>query len=322
MGTILTITFSPCIDKSFSVPELIPEKKLRGSVPKMEPGGGGINVARVLSRLGANAIALYPSGGYTGKALDQLMSREHISMISVETENETRESIIVLEALANRQFRFTLPAPSLSENELEKIFEHIEGINNLDFIVVSGSTPTDMSPNIFPRIAAISMKKKAKLIVDTSGEALKHAVEQGPYLIKPNLSELASLAGKEYLQQPDEIVHHARNIIQIRNCEIIVISLAAAGAMLVTSDKAIPVVPPLVKIKSTVGAGDSMVAGIVFALSRGDNIETAVQYGVACGTAATMNRGTELCHKEDVEMLFDKIKVLSQKLGRSELPQV
>ena len=179
MCTILTITFSPCIDKSFSIPELIPEKKLRGSIPKTEPGGGGINVARVLARLGANAIALYPSGGYTGKALDQLMAKEYIPVISVETKNETRESIIVLETSTNKQFRFTMPAPGLNEKELEEILGRMEEIRKLDFIVVSGSLPADISPNIFSQIGAIASKKKAKVIVDTSGEALKHAIDRG-----------------------------------------------------------------------------------------------------------------------------------------------
>jgi len=311
MSTILTITFSPCVDKSFSIPELIPEKKLRTSIPKTEPGGGGINVTRVLARLGTNAIALYPSGGYTGQALDELIAKEHIPAIPVKTRNETRENVIVLETSTNKQFRFTMPATSLSEKEIERLLESIEHVKKLDFIVVSGSLPAGIAPNIFSRIAIVG-KKKAKLVVDTSGEGLKYAVDQGVYLIKPNISELAYLAGKEYLHT-NEIVHHAKSIIKTKNCEIIVVSLNAAGAMLVTKNAAIAITPPAVKVKSTVGAGDSMVAGMVFALSRGDDIETASQYGVACGTAATLNAGTELCHKKDVEVLFNQIRSLSNK---------
>jgi len=311
MSTILTITFSPCVDKSFSIPELIPEKKLRTSIPKTEPGGGGINVARVLARLGTNAIALYPSGGYTGQALDELIAKEHIPAIPVKTRNETRENVIVLETSTNKQFRFTMPATSLSEKEIERLLESIEHVKKPDFIVVSGSLPAGIAPNIFSRIAIVG-KKKAKLVVDTSGEGLKYAVDQGVYLIKPNISELAYLAGKEYLHT-NEIVHHAKSIIKTKNCEIIVVSLNAAGAVLITKNATVAVTPPAVKVKSTVGAGDSMVAGMVFALSRGDDIETASQYGVACGTAATLNAGTELCHKKDVEALFNQIRSLSNK---------
>jgi len=135
---------------------------------------------------------------------------------------------------------------------------------------------------------------------------LKRAVDQGVYLIKPNLSELAYLSGKDLLEG-DEIANEANNIINTKNCEIIVVSLGAAGALLVTAGKSIPIAPPAVKTNSTVGAGDSMVAGIVLALSRGDSIESAVKYGVACGTATTLNSGTELCYKADVEMILDQI---------------
>jgi 6-phosphofructokinase 2 len=292
---------------------LVPEKKLRCSTPEIEPGGGGINVARVLARLGARAIALYPSGGCTGKTLNQLMMKEQVSVIPVESENETRENIIVLETSTNKQFRFTMPAPGLKVKELLEILERMEAIGAIDFIVVSGSLPTSVSPDIFSRIGAIARKKKAKVIVDTSGEALIQAVDQGVYLIKPSLSELASLSGKESLHA-DKIVYEAREIIEKKNCEIIVVSLNAKGAMLVTKNKNILISPPVVKVQSTVGAGDSMVAGIVFALSKGFDIETAVEYGVACGTAATLNSGTELCHKADTEMLFTQIQLLSGKV--------
>ncbi len=306
MHNILTITFGPCIDKSFSVKELIAEKKLRSSIPKIEPGGGGINVARVLRRLGANAIALYPSGGYTGRALDELIAKEQIPAVPVKTKNETRENIIVLETSTNKQFRFTMPATSLSEKEVVRILEHIERLKKLEFIVVSGGLPPDISPLLFNRIHGIAGKKGAKLIVDTSGEMLKHAVDAGVYLIKPSISELAGLAGKE-CPSADEIAYEAKRIIRTKKCEIVVVSMGQAGAMLITGDKKISIIPPAVEIKSTVGAGDSMVAGIVFALSKGKNIETAVQYGVACGTATTLNSGTELCHVEDVERLFNQI---------------
>src|SRR6185369_14958690 len=152
---------------------------------------------------------------------------------------------------------FTPPAPTLSENELKKIFDRIEEINKLDFIVVSGSLPAGISPNIFSQIDAIAGKKKAKLIVDTSGEGLKYAVDQGVYLIKPNISELAYLAGKDL--HTIDIVRQAKSIIKTKNCEIIVVSLNAAGAMLVTKNAGIAITPPAIKVKSTVGAGDSMV---------------------------------------------------------------
>jgi 6-phosphofructokinase 2 len=161
--------------------------------------------------------------------------------------------------------------------------------------------------NIYAQLAVIAKKKKAKLVVDTSGEALKHAANEGVYLLKPNLGELSSLVGKKHLRGKD-ITEAATKLIKKGNCEVLVISMADKGALLVTKDLALTVKPPRVKIKSTVGAGDSMVAGIVLAISKGKDLETALKYGVASGTAATLQPGTELCNKEATDKLFNRIR--------------
>ncbi|MBC7903765.1 MAG: bifunctional hydroxymethylpyrimidine kinase/phosphomethylpyrimidine kinase, partial [Gemmatimonadaceae bacterium] len=156
-------------------------------------------------------------------------------------------------------------------------------------------------------IAGIAARKNAKLVVDSSGEALKKALEEKIFLCKPNLGELASLAGEEELSQ-ERAIETAGQIIAGGKCEIIVISMGAAGAAMVTKNEVKIISAPLVKRKSTVGAGDSMIAGIVLSLSKGMEPHQAVMYGVACGTAATMNPGTELCRREDADRLFDIIR--------------
>ncbi len=144
------------------------------------------------------------------------------------------------------------------------------------------------------------------MIIDTKGDALKKAVDAGVYLIKPNLGELSMLVGKKELNN-SEIKDVARQIIRTGKCDIVVVSMGAQGAMLVTSDLVQHFNPPFVKRKSTVGAGDSMVAGIVYSLLGSDSLTEAIRYGVACGTAATLNPGTELCHKADVENLLQDV---------------
>jgi 6-phosphofructokinase 2 len=310
MSRILTITFSPCIDKSTSIQELLPDKKLKCSSPKIEPGGGGINVARAIGKLGGKAVALYPSGGCTGKILDQLLKNERVSIISIRMKQETRENIIVFENSTNKQFRLGMPGNALSKTECQELFKIITRINNLNFIVASGSLSPGIPPNFIARIADIAKRKHAKLIIDTSGEPLRSALAEGVYMIKPNASELSYLANKEYLQE-NEMADEAKKIITSGQCEIIIVSLGAKGALLVTKDKATRIVAPPVRTISTVGAGDSMVAGIIMGLSKGYDIETAAKYGVACGTAATMNPGTELCHKEDADKLFTQIRSLT-----------
>jgi 6-phosphofructokinase 2 len=310
MPAIITVTFSPCIDKSTSVPALVPEKKLKCSEPKLEPGGGGINVARAIRKLGGQATAIYPAGGYTGKFFTQLMREEDIPSIVIETEKETRENIIVLEESGNRQYRFGMPGTALKETEWQQILHIVEEAEAPEFIVASGSLPPGVPADIFARIAMIAKRKNARMVADTSGEALKYAAGEGVYLLKPNLGELGFLAGREYLE-PKDIIQAARQIIEKQHCEVIVVSRGADGATLVTKDLVKHITPPAVKQKSTVGAGDSMVAGIVLSLSNRKSLEMAVQYGVACGTAATLNPGTELCRPEDAEALFRRMHVSS-----------
>lgn len=303
MSSIVTVTFSPCIDKSASVPSLIPEKKLKCSAPKLEAGGGGINVARAIKKLGGEAIAIFPSGGYTGKFFNHLLENEKISSRIIETENETRENFIILEEKTNQQYRFGMPGTALKETEWQQCLNEVEKIKDVEFIVASGSLPPGVPQDIYARLAVMAKMKNAKLVVDTSGEALRQVAREGVYLLKPNLGELCSLMGIEKIDT-DKIEGMAKQVITKGHCEVLVVSMGAAGAMLVTKNIVEKIVPPQVIRKSTVGAGDSMVAGIVFYLSLGKNLVEAAQFGVACGTAATMNAGTELCRKEDAERLF------------------
>ena len=308
MKKIITLTFSPSIDKSTSVQFLIPEKKLRCASPKLEPGGGGINVARAIKKLGGHALAIFPSGGYTGVFFNHLLEKENIQSIIIETTHETRENIVVLDESTNNQYRFGMPSTALLENEWQQCLKAIEDIKNVEFIVASGSLPSGVPLNIYAQLAKIAKKSHAKFIVDTSGEALKHAADEGVYLLKPNLGELALLAGLEKIVIADvEVV--AKKIIHQYKCAVIVVSLGKDGAILVTKNETHKVLPPKVVTKSTVGAGDSMVAGIVYSLYKGMDLKQTLQYGVACGTAATMNPGTELCRKEDVEKLFKLLTV-------------
>ncbi len=307
MSKIITITFSPCIDRSTSVPVLIPEKKLRCASPRLEPGGGGINVARAIKKLGGEAIAIYPSGGYTGKYFNALLEKENIPVVIIETQNETRENVIVLDESTNLQYRFGMPGTSLKESEWKKILEVVEGMNDVEYIVASGSLSPGVPLDIYARLAVIAKMKKAKLVVDTSGEALKHAADEGVYLLKPNLGELSSLMGVDRIDL-EKIEEIGKQIIAKGHCDVLVISMGEGGAILITEKETHRAVSPTAKRKSVVGAGDSMIAGIVLAFSRGKNLKEVLQYGVACGTAAIMNPGTELCRKEDVEKIFGMIQ--------------
>lgn len=307
MARIITVTFNPSIDKNTTVPVLIPEKKMHCTQSKSEPGGGGINVARVLNMLGSNVIAVFPSGGDTGTHLNELLQNEKVPFKSIQCQNETRENFAILEESTKKQYRFGMPGNKIFKNEWLECLKIIENQKNIDFIVASGSLPLGVPPDIYAQLSKIAKKSNAKFIVDTSGEALKKAVDEGVYLLKPNLEELGFLLGLDNLKIKD-VEAAAKELISRNKCEIIVTSLGAKGAIMITKEKAYHVKPPKVIVKSTIGAGDSMVAGIVFGLSKGENLEKSLQYGIACGTAATMNLGSQLCKKEDVQMLLKVIK--------------
>ncbi|MBC8054477.1 MAG: 1-phosphofructokinase family hexose kinase [Sphingobacteriaceae bacterium] len=305
MSKILTITLNPTVDKSTVIDQLVPEKKLRCEQPKFEPGGGGINVSRGLRRLGFDSIALFPSGGRTGKLLEELLKKEQINLCAVEISTETRENFIAVASSTNQQYRFGMPGSEISLDQQDKIFDAFENLNPFpEFIVISGSLPPGMSPDFLKKLIKAGKEKGAKVIVDTSEEALKHALDEGVFLLKPNLGELGRLVGLESLDN-DSADEAARELINAGKTEIIVVSLGPQGAYLITKDITEHIPAPAVKKLSTVGAGDSMVAGMVSVLANGGSYPEMVRMGVACGSAATMNAGTQLFKKDDAAKLFN-----------------
>lgn len=303
MSKIITITFSPSIDKSATVKALVPEKKLKCNTLKSEPGGGGINIARVLKKLGTETLAIFPSGGYNGKFFNALLQKENVPSIIIETQHETRENFVIRDKSTGLQFRFNMPAGKLLEKEWKACLKAVDSLEDIDFIIASGSLPPGVPITIFDQLAEISQKKSAKFIVDTSGPALKNMMTNHVFMLKPNLAELAYLCGKKTIAA-SQAEMAAKKILALSHCEIIVVSLGAQGALLVTKNQSFAVKPPVVLVKSTVGAGDSMVAGIAHSLANGKDLKKSLCFGVACGTAATMNDGTGLCRKEDAESIF------------------
>lgn len=310
MNKIVTITLNPAIDKSAAVAEMIPEKKLTCTHDKYEPGGGGINVARAIKKLGGNSLALYLSGGHNGKFLSDLIVKENISILNINTRHETRENFILFDEKKSLQYRFGFPGPTIFESEWKLLLQKLSSLNDIDFIVASGSVPNGIPDDIFCSIAKIANERKAKFILDTSGMPLVNSLTEKIFLIKPNLSELASIAGTSDIKT-ENIYKICASIIKNKNIEVIVVSLGAEGAMTITKNEAFTLTPPKTTVLSTVGAGDSMVGGIVWKLTNGSTLQEAIQYGVACGTAATMHPGTELCNKETADHIFEKINVQS-----------
>ncbi|MBC7587702.1 MAG: 1-phosphofructokinase family hexose kinase [Chitinophagaceae bacterium] len=307
MHQIITITLNPSLDKTTSVQKLLPAKKLRCAEAILEPGGGGINVSRVLKKLGSNSLAVYLSGGYTGKQFDQLLQEEKVDGHIIPIKNTIRENLIVLDEDSNLQYRFGMDGPLVYQDEWQQCLQFLQKQSGHHYVVASGSLPPGVPVDFFAQLADILKQQDAKLIIDTSGKALASAVKEGVFMIKPNLHELSNLYGVAALKN-DEIIDAAKTIITKGGCEVMAVSLGAEGAILITKDDVVQVKSPKVNTKSTVGAGDSMVAGMVLAMTQKKTWKQVLQMGIACGSAATMNNGAELCRKEDVTMLLAQIQ--------------
>ncbi|HEX8462869.1 MAG TPA: 1-phosphofructokinase family hexose kinase [Segetibacter sp.] len=307
MQKIVTLTLNPAIDKSTVVSAIVPDKKLRCEAPTFEPGGGGVNVSRAIKKLGGSSTAIYLSGGHSGKFYQQLLNEEEIESCVLEIAGITRENMIVVDKSSNAQYRFGMPGPTVSEKEWQQCLDLLAKSSGVEYIVASGSFPLGVPEDFYGRLAFTAKKMNARLVADTSGEPLRHAMKEGIFMIKPNIGELSSLHGVEELHE-EEACKAAREIINKGGCEVMVISMGASGAMLVTKDEVFNSPSPSVRKRSTVGAGDTMVAGMVLSLLKGCPWLQVLQYGIAAGTATTMNPGTELCRKEDVERLYNLLK--------------
>ncbi len=309
MERIVTLTMNPALDVATNIDSVAPEIKLRCAAPQFHPGGGGINVSRAIHFLGGQSSAVFAAGGHTGTMLKQLLADEGIDNHPVPIAGITRESFVVLENSSSVQYRFTMPGPELSAEEWIACLETIFNLNP-KYIVASGSLPPGVPSEFYGEIARYAREHDILVIVDSAGDSLKHSMGEGLYLLKPNLRELQRFAGSK-LEGEGQIKRAAQRLIAQGLAEVLVVSLGAAGAALVTGDDYLHLRAPIVPIQSKVGAGDSMVGGIVMALAQGHSLLDAARFGVAAGSAAVMTPGTQLCRREDAFRLFDEIRVSS-----------
>lgn len=301
---IVTLTLNPAVDVSTSVDRLVPTHKLHCAQPRYDAGGGGINVSKAIHRLGGQSLALFTAGGPNGITLQNLVKNEALSYQIIDIEGMTRESFVVTETTTNLQFRFGTPGPDISPLEAESCLTALTRLpTTTHYLVISGSLPPGLPDDFYGLITRQAKAQGIKVIIDTSGKPLLTALQRGVFLAKPNLGELARLVGKERLEGK-QVYLAALELIQKGLCEVVVVSLGPRGALLVSSDLHEYIPAPIVKTISTVGAGDSLVGGMVYALDQGKSLIEAARLGVACGTAATQNPGTHLFQKREAEELL------------------
>jgi len=304
MTAIATLTMNPALDIATATPEVRPTEKLRCGAPRYDPGGGGINVARVIHALGGEARAVFPAGGPAGAMLGQLLEAQGVEYAAVPIAGQTRESLTVHEETSGKEFRFVLPGPELSAHEQDAVFETLAALDPKPaWLVASGSLPPGIGEGFAKRLAETARGLGARLVLDAPGKVLRAEAGLGVYLVKPNLGELEDMAGVK-LDDHDKACAAARNLIAEGVAEVVVLSLGAKGAQLVTDTICEHFEAIRVESVSAVGAGDAMLAGLVLALSRGDSLPDAMRFAIATGAAATLRPGTQLVVREDVERLL------------------
>ncbi|WP_016881421.1 MULTISPECIES: 1-phosphofructokinase family hexose kinase [unclassified Rhodococcus (in: high G+C Gram-positive bacteria)] len=303
MPEIVTLTMNPALDITTSTNRVAPTDKVRCGAPRRDPGGGGLNVARVLHVLGTPATAVFPSGGHTGRALEDLVATEGVPIRSRTIRGSTRESLTINENETGLQYRFVLPGPIVTAREQMECLDLVtEVASGADYVVVSGSLPPGVPADFYQQVADVVGDLGARVIVDTSGPALR-LLRGGVFLVKPSIRELRDWTGRE-LSVIDDQVAATREIIDRGVCEVIVLSLGADGALLVTRDRDEYFPSVDVAVVSGVGAGDSMVAGVICGLARGRSLSDSVRYGIAAGAAMLQTPGTALCRRADVERFY------------------
>ncbi|WP_407187634.1 1-phosphofructokinase family hexose kinase [Bradyrhizobium centrosematis] len=307
MTTILTITANPAVDVSTSVDRIVPVAKLRGIGQRRDPGGGGINVARVVKRLGGHAIALFPVGGLTGDLLQQLLDREGVESLTFPIAGETRQDFFVSEISTGQPYRFILPGPPLAESEWQRCLAMLSALEPFPrFVVASGSLPGGVPDDFYARVASIVRQRGARMILDTSGPALVAAVAEGVELVKPNLREMRELVGREP-SDAAEWEAAARTLVRSGKAATVALTMGHLGAALVTSDRVLRARPLAITPVSAVGAGDSFLGALVHGLASGADLEHCFRQAVAAGAAALLNPGTELCRPDDVKRLAAQV---------------
>lgn len=298
---IVTLTVNPALDVSTTTETVMPEHKMRCGPSRVDPGGGGVNVSRVIGRLGGHSTAIYAVGGATGQAYRQLLEAEGIIGLAIGIAGSTRQNVTVDEMSTRQQFRFVLQGPQLTESEWMQCLTATDAAMHLGgYVVPSGSLAPGVPDDFYARVARRARELGVRCIVDASGDALAEAVAEGVYLIKPSGRELGELVGATVLTI-DEKVEAARELVGRGRVEVVALTLGADGAALITADGVTRLASPPITVRSTVGAGDSFLAAMVLRLAQGHDLAAAFRGGVAAGAATATTEATELCHRADVE---------------------
>lgn len=309
MPEIVTLTVNPAIDIATSAERLTDTHKMRCAPARIDPGGGGINVARVVHRLGGDCLAIYLAGGPVADRLGRLLSAEGLSFVALGIEGETRENFSVTELCSHREFRFVMPGPAVSQAEWQRCLGYIDALQPAPrYLVLSGSLPLGVADDFYARVIEMAKVRGSRVVLDASGPALRAALPHAPYLIKPSLNELRQLTGRA-LETETDCMQTAQEIVRKGHAQVVALTLGAGGAMLVTQEDIVRSGAVATSFCSTIGAGDSFVGGMVWALNRNAGVQEAFRYGMAAAAAALSHAGTELGSAAEIKQCYGEVSL-------------
>ena len=297
---IYTVTLNPSIDRVVDIEELVYDDVNQIVMQKGRAGGKGIDVSRGIKDLGGQSVALGFAGGYNGLELEGELINEGVVCDFTPIGDSTRMNLVIHQKKKRLQTLLSTASPEVRALEIVSLFKKMKEIPGGSFLVMSGSAPAGVNENFHAQVVTTLKEKGVKVAIDADGEVLKMGVEAGPFLIKPNIHEFGRLVEKN-MSEVEEVIEYAGPFQE--KVEYIVVSMGPKGAVGISREGTFHVVPPKVKVRSALGAGDALLAGVIFTLSSGGGFEDALRLGVACGSASTLNPGTSLCTAEDVESI-------------------
>jgi 1-phosphofructokinase family hexose kinase len=303
---IYTVTLNPALDRELTVPALEYDEVLRATSSRVDFGGKGFNVSRMLASLGTPSVALGFAGGRTGDALREGLEQLGIATEFVPIAGETRTNISIVPHDHARHIKVNEPGPAITDSERAALVERVRTLARPgDWWVLAGSLPPGLAPGLYAELIDIIQSAGARVLLDTSGEALRAGCAARPFLLKPNGYEASQLTGRP-VDTPAEALAAAQALASI---EQVVISLGAAGAVLVAGGRGWLATPPAIVQRNPIGAGDSLVAGLAWSLSQSYPPEQVLCWAVACGAATAAHDGTAVGTRDEVARLAAQVRL-------------
>lgn len=305
---IITVTLNPALDKTIEIDEFKIDSVNRIVSTRVDAGGKGINVSKVIKELQYKSLALGFLGGSSGSQIKNYLDDLNIDNEFLLVKGETRTNLKIIDKVNKTHTDINENGPSLGKQDItnikEKIMQHCE---EGSLVVLSGSVPNEVSTSVYGEIIKAVKSKGGKVILDAEGELLMEGIKAGPYMVKPNIDELEKAFGIS-INNEEEIIETAKKVLEY-GVKYVVISLGSEGSIFISTDTVAKVKGIKVQVKSTVGAGDSMVAALAVATEKGYTLEEAIKLACATSTANVMTEGTQTGRLVDIDRIKNEINI-------------